>query len=49
MEKVDVVDEQTPTDGDNMDKLPPPVWGGYYGYPQELSYTEKVRSPITFV
>jgi hypothetical protein len=49
MEKVDVVDEQTPTDSDVVDMLSPPTWGGYSRQPMFLSYTDKVRdsSPLT--
>ena len=43
MEKVDIMDIHTPTGGDRMDSVPPPVWDGHSGQPMSLSYTEKVR------
>jgi hypothetical protein len=48
MENMDVVDKHTPTGGDIIDLVPPPVWGGHYGYLQELTYTEKVRGSSPF-
>ena len=40
--------QYTPTGVDSMDELTPPVGGGHYGQPHELSYTEigGVRVPL---
>ena len=45
---MDLVDKQTTTGGDTMDKLPPYVRVGHHGHSQELSYTEKVRGSSPF-
>jgi hypothetical protein len=48
MENMDVMDILSPTGGERIDEATPPVGGGHYGQPQELSYTEKVRGSSPF-